>query len=257
MAGTSDNCSCSCAGRDSIQRTIREFAPVAAHNVSMTGTARRIVAWWRRQGADRKKRVLLPRLAAASLAVVVGSIVVAKFAWGTNGPSIVTPFAFAGLFFAAVILFAIAITSCEEFVDELEASRPPRVRKRGVVPRALRRGIAALGRALLVWLVWVGTALRREVTRKSAAQRWRDLVNSLSGVPPAGVTADHAGPLARPVDASRAAPAERDAHGRTPRRTRPVRRDALSTLERLYRQHRTRSGHSRHGELSGSGSKPE
>jgi hypothetical protein len=197
-----------------------------------------LAAWWRRQSADWKKRVLLPRLSAVSLVIVIAFIAIAKFAWGNDGPGIITPFAFAGLFAAAVILFAVAIASCEDLVADLEASRPLRVRKRGVVPRALRTWIAAFGRAVLVWLVWLGAAIRREVVRRSAAQWRRAIADSLAGIAPAGASPEHAGALGRPHPA-RVAPRPRriDDHHWAVRRSRP-REQARATLELLR-------GHSR------------
>jgi hypothetical protein len=207
-----------------------------------------VADWWRRHSAASKKRLML-KAGAVALGVVVGSIVVAKLTWGTTGPGLVTPIAFFGLFVAAVILFALAVVSSEELVDELEASHPPRVRKRGVVPRALRRAIAALGRAVLASLLWIGLALRREITRKKIAQRWYALADALSGVPPNGVSATHAGPLARP--APRPSPAALDTHHRAPRRSLPSGRDALNRLGKLYRRHlshqRPAPGRVRHG----------
>lgn len=193
-----------------------------------------VADWWRRHSAASRKRIML-QAGAVALGVVVGSIVVAKLTWGTSGPGLVTPVAFFGLFVAAVILFALAVASSEELVDELEASHPPRIRKRGVVPRALRQGIAALGRAVLAWLLSIGWALRREMTPERMAQQWRALTEALSGVPPAGVSPTHAGPLARP--APRPSPAELDTNHRVPHRSLPTGRDALNRLEQLYRRH--------------------
>jgi uncharacterized RDD family membrane protein YckC len=197
-----------------------------------------IADWWRRHSAASKKRLML-KAGAVALGVVVGSIVVAKLTWGTTGPGLVTPLAFFGLFVAAVILFALAVVSSEELVDELESSHPPRVRKRGVVPRALRRVIAALGRAVLAWLLRIGLAIRRAMTPERLAHRLRALADALSGVPPVGVSATHAGPLARPAPRRAAVP---PLH--VPRRSLPTGRDALNRLERLYRRHlpRRRSG---------------
>jgi hypothetical protein len=172
---------------------------------------------------------------AVSLGVVIGSIVVAKLTWGTRGPGLATPFAFFGLFVAAVILFALAVVSSEELVDELEASHPPRVRERGVIPRALRRWIAALGRAVLDCLVLIGLAIRSELAPERIAHWWRAFAEALSGVPPAGVSATHAGPLARP--APRPPRAALDTHDRAPRWSLPSGRDALNRLEQLYRRH--------------------
>jgi hypothetical protein len=193
-----------------------------------------VADWWGRHNAASKKRIML-QAGAVALGAVVGSIVVAKLTWGTRGPGLVTPFAFFGLFVAAVILFALAVVSSEELVDELEASHPPRVRKRGVVPLALRRAIAAVGRAVLAWLLWIGLALRREMAPETMSHRWRALAEALSGVPPDGVSVTHAGPLARP--APRPSRSALDTSHRAPRRSLPSGRDAFNRLEQLYRRH--------------------
>jgi hypothetical protein len=193
-----------------------------------------VADWWRRHSAAARKRIML-QAGAVALGVVVGSIVVAKLTWGTSGPGLATPVAFFGLFVAAVILFALAVASSDELVEELEASHPPRVRKRGVVPRALRQWIAALGRAVLAWLLSIGWALRREMKRERMAQQWRVLAEALSGVPPRGAFPVHAGSLAVPVTPP--SRAEVDEPLRAPRRSLPSGRDALSRLEQLYRRH--------------------
>jgi hypothetical protein len=196
-----------------------------------------VADWWRRHSAAARKRLMI-KAGAVALGVVVGSIAVAKLTWGTSGPGLVTPFAFFGLFVAAVILFALAVVSSEELVDELEAAHPPRVRKRGVVPRALRRAIAAVGGAVLAWLLWIGLALRREMAPAKLAQRWHALADALSGVPPSGASLTDAGPLARP--APRPSRAALDTQHRAPRRSLPTGRDALNRLEQLYRRHLSR-----------------
>jgi uncharacterized membrane protein YfcA len=177
--------------------TIRGFALSAVENMSMRETVHNAIAWWRRQSAYAKKRLLI-RMGAVAIGVVVGSIFVAKLTWGRRGPGLITPFAFAGLFLAAAILFVLTVVQSEELVDELESSRPPRVRRRGVYPRAMRRFARASRRSFVVWLSWVGATLRREVTRESIARWGHGLVDALRGVPPAGTPAPRAGPLVRP-----------------------------------------------------------
>jgi hypothetical protein len=196
-----------------------------------------VADWWRRHTAASKKRLTL-QAGAVALGVVVCSILVAKFTWGASVPGLVTPLAFFGLFVAAVILFALAVVSSEELVDELEAGHPPRVRKRGVVPAGLRLAIAAVGRALLAWLRWIGLALRRAMTREGVTKRWGVLAEALSGVPPTGAFPVHAGALAVPVTPP--SRAHVDEPLRAPRRSLPSGRDALNRLERLYRRHRPR-----------------
>jgi hypothetical protein len=165
-----------------------------------------VVAWWRRQSSHVKRRLLI-RTGAVALGVVAGSIIVAKLTWGSRGPGLVTPFAFAGLFLAAAILFVLAVLSSEELVDEMESSHPPRVRRRGVYQRAMRRNARIARRSFAVWLAWVGPTLRRHVTRASVTQGLRGIVDALSGVPPAGTSVRHAGPLARPLAAAERPPA--------------------------------------------------
>ena len=190
-----------------------------------------VADWWGRRSRAAQKRLMI-QAGAVALGVIVGFLVVAKLTWGASGPGLVTPFAFFGLFLAAVILFAVTVASSEELVDELEASRPPRVRKRGVVPRAVRQAIAAFGRAVLAWLMRIGLSIRRAIAREHIARRWRVLAEALSGVPPAGVYALHAGPLAQPAPRSTAV----DEPLPGPRRSLPSGRDALDRLERLYRR---------------------
>jgi hypothetical protein len=193
-----------------------------------------VADWWGRHSAASKKRIML-QAGAIALGAVVGSIVVAKLMWGTRGPGLATPVAFFGLFVAAVILFALVVVSSDELVDELESGHPPRVRKRGVVPLALRRAIAAAGRAVLARLLWIGLTLRRAIAPERMSQRWRALAEALSGVPPDGVSVTHAGPLARPAPRPPRAPL--DTQHRAPRRSLPSGREALNRLEQLYRRH--------------------
>lgn len=148
------------------------------------------------------KHVLLRRVGTVAVAYVVGSIVLAKFTWGSRGPGIVTPFAFAALFLAAVALMGVAIVHSQDLVDEMEASNPPELRKRGGFVRAVNPMLstvnAKLRRALREWRAWVGPRLRRELTRESFDRRIRALARALSGVPPAGVPPSHVGRLTRP-----------------------------------------------------------
>lgn len=223
-------------------------------------TSRRIVLagarLWHRWSASPGYRGRVRRTGAVALAVVVGSIIVAKVSWGTRGPSLATPFAFAALFFAAVALLAVAIVSFDEFVDELDGSHPPRVRNRVGFVRNAKRIIRVLAAAINA----VDDALIRNVTRESLGQWGRAMSDALTGVPPsdAAPVHAHAGPLARPGGprASRAAPrGHRRNPRRNPRRTVPARGNALSKLEQLYRQHLPRPAHPRHRERSRSGSR--
>jgi hypothetical protein len=190
------------------------------------------------------KRVLLRRVGVVALAYVVGSIVLAKFTWGSRGPGIVTPFAFAALFVAAVALMGVALVHSQELVDEMEASRPPRVRNRGGFARKVNPMLwtvtAKLRRLFREWRAWIGPTVHRELTRDAFVRRVRALRHALSGVPPAGVSPAHAGRLTRPGAARLVARPRRigDRH-RAARRSRP-REEALATLERLRGQRRRR-----------------
>jgi hypothetical protein len=203
-----------------------------------------LVSEWWRQLSRVPKRVLLRRIGAVALAGVVGSIVLAKLTWGSSGPGIATPFAFAALFLAAVALMGVAVVHSQDLVDELEASHPPRVRKRGRFARAVNpmlwTATAWFRRAFREWRARVGSALRREATRESLARRIRALASALSGVPSGGVSPAVAGPLARPIAArGEARPRRIDEHHRAVRRSRP-REEALATFERLTGQRRAR-----------------
>jgi hypothetical protein len=149
------------------------------------------------------KHVLMRRVGAVAVAYVIGSIVVAKLTWGSGGPSIVTPFAFAALFLAAAALTGVVIIHSQDLVDEMEASHPPRVRNRGGFVRTLKPLLATFRSAFREWRASAGATLRREVTRGALVRRGRALARSLSGVPPAGVSPAAAGPLARPIAAPR------------------------------------------------------
>jgi hypothetical protein len=184
-------------------------------------TLRNVIAWWHRHSAHAKKQLLI-RTGAVAVGVVVGSIIVAKLTWGSRGPGLATPLAFAGLFLAAAILFVLAVLSSEELVDEMESSRPPRVRERGVYPREIRRRARFARRSLAAWLGWVRPRLRRALTRDSIAQWGRDVIRALRGVPPPGTPPVKAGPLARPIAASH----------RADRRLRLIRGDALAEAGR-------------------------
>jgi hypothetical protein len=187
----------------------------------MMETLRSVIAWWHRQSSHAKKQLLI-RTGAVAVGVVVGSMIVAKFTWGSRGPGLVTPLAFAGLFLAAAILFVLAVLSSEELVDEMESSRPPRVRQRGVYPREIRRRARFARRSLGAWLAWVGPKLRRQLTRASVTGLRRGLVDAMKGVPPPGTPPPPAGPLARPIAASH----------RADRRMRLVRGEAIAEAVR-------------------------
>jgi hypothetical protein len=195
---------------------------------------------WRRLSM-LPKRVLLRRVGAVALVWVVGSIAVAKLTWGSSGPGLATPFAFAALFLAAVALMAVAVVHSQDLVDELEASHPPRVRNRGAFARVVNPMLwtasARLRRAVRDWRARVASTIRREATRDSLTRRIRALASALSGVPSGRLSPVAAGPLARPI-APRAEPRPRriDEHHRAVRRSHP-REEALATLDRL-RGHR-------------------
>lgn len=202
-----------------------------------------VTRWWRQLSA-LPKPALLRRVGLVALAYVVGSIVLAKFTWGSRGPGIVTPFAFAVLFLAAVALMGVAVVHSQDLVDEMEASRPPRVRNRGGFARTVNPMLwtvtAKLRRRFRECRAWVRATLRRELTRESLTRRVRRLAHALSGAPPAGVPPSHAGRLTRPGTARVVAPPRRiDERHRAVRRSRP-REEALATLERLRRQRRRR-----------------
>jgi hypothetical protein len=207
------------------------LAPFAVENVLMRETLRNVIAWWHRQSAYAKKQLLI-RTGAVAVGVVIGSIIVAKLTWGSRGPGLVTPLAFVGLFLAAAILFVLAVLSSEELVDEMEASRPPRVRQRGVYPREIRRQARFARRSLAAWLAWVGPKLRRALTRESIAQWGRDVIRALRGVPPPGTPPVKAGPLARPVRRRRSLPAVDDAGQRVDRGLRLTRGDGPAEVGR-------------------------
>lgn len=163
------------------------------------------------------KRVLLRRVGLVASVCIVGSLVLARFTWGSSGPGIATPFAFAALFLAAVALMGVVVVHSQDLVEELEASHPPQVRDRGRVARAVNPmlwTVSARGRrAFRVWRARVGSTLRREATRESIARRIRDLGSSLSGVPSEGRSPEAGGPLARPRSPHAARPAETDRRG--------------------------------------------
>jgi hypothetical protein len=200
------------------------------------------IRWWRRRSIA-PKHVLMRRVGTVAVAYVIGSIVVAKLTWGSSGPSIVTPFAFAALFLAAVALTGVTIIHSQDLVDEMEASHPPRVRNRGGLARTVRPLLAALRSAFAEWRASVGSTLRRAATRDALVRRSRALAHSLSGVPPAGVSPAHAGRLTRPVVSTRAPrPRRIDERHRAFRRSRPP-DEALATLARLRPQRRARPEH--------------
>jgi hypothetical protein len=204
-----------------------------------------VTEWWRRLSM-LPKHVLLRRVGLVGFIGVVGSIALAKLTWGSSGPGIATPFAFAALFLAAVALMGVAVVHSQDLVDELEASHPPRVRNRGRFARAVNPMLwtvsARLRRASRRWRARVASTLRREVTRESLTRRLRALASALSGVPSGGVSPAAAGSLARPI-AQRGEPRPRriDEHRRAVRRSHP-REKALATLERL-RGHLRRRPH--------------
>src|SRR5918994_4515088 len=122
--------------------------------------------WWYRWSASPGYRARVRRTTVVALVVVVCSIVVPKLSWGTSGPSLATPFAFAALFFGALALLVVAIVGCDEFVDELEGSHPTRVRTRAGFVRNAQRII----RLLAAGINAVDDALIRNVTRESVTQ---------------------------------------------------------------------------------------
>ncbi|HYU40167.1 MAG TPA: hypothetical protein VEM59_10075 [Acidimicrobiia bacterium] len=199
-----------------------------------------VTEWWRRLSM-LPKHVLLRRVGVLGFVGVVGSIALAKLTWGSSGPGIATPFAFAALFVAAVALMAVAVVHSQDLVDELEASHPPRVRNRGAFARVVNPMLwtasARLRRAFREWRARVASTLRREATRDSLTRRLRAVASALSGVPPGGLSPAAAGSLARPI-AARGEPRPRriDEHHRAVRRSHP-REEALAALDRL-RGHR-------------------
>lgn len=187
------------------------------------------------------KHVLMRRVGAVAVAYVIGSIVVAKLTWGSSGPSIVTPFAFAALFLAAAALTGVAIIHSQDLVDEMEASHPPRVRNRGGFIRSVKPLLATFRSAVREWRASAGATLRREVTRGALVRRSRALARSLSGVPPAGVSPAGAGPLARPIAAPRASQAVRvGAHKHKTQPPLPARRSARAMPARRPQPRRRR-----------------
>ena len=209
-------------------------------------TIRRVVLeaskWWDKWTTTPGYRVRVRRTTVAAVVVVILSIIVAKLLWGASGPGFFTPLVYAALFFAAAILFAVTILSSDEFVDELEASHPPRVRNRAGFVRHAKRTV----RVLSAGIKSLDAMVTRNVTRESIA-RWRSAVGVvLGGVPPAGAVPTGAGPLGRRVPAA-PPPAPAPVLQSTERRHRRRRRGLLASLDwplpsRRSRRARTRTG---------------
>jgi hypothetical protein len=216
-----------------------------------------VIEGWRRRSMV-PKHVLMRRVGAVAVAYVIGSIVVGKLTWGSSGPSIVTPFAFAALFLAAVALTGVAIIHSQDLVDEMEASHPPRVRNRGGFVRSVKPLLATFRSAFREWRVSAGSTLRREVTRGALVRRSRALARSLSGVPPAGVSPVGAGRLARPIAAPRASgPVRVGARKRTALPPLMARRQARASLARRPQPRRRRGDRVRTaGNISSGSTKP-
>jgi hypothetical protein len=201
--------------------------------------------WWDKWTTTPGYRARVRRTTVTAVVVVILSIVVAKFLWGDSGPGFFTPLVYAALFFAATILFAVAILSSDEFVDELEASHPPRVRNRAGFFRHAKRTI----RVVSAGIKSIDAMLSRNLTRESIT-RWSHAAGVvLCGVPPAGAVPRGAGRLARPVATPPPAPAPAPvpAGRSTERRSRRRRRGLLASLEwplpsRRSRRARTRNG---------------
>jgi hypothetical protein len=208
--------------------------------------------WWYKWTTTPGYRARVRRTTLTAVVVVVLSIVVAKLLWGNRGPGFFSPLVYAALFFAAAILFAVTILSSDEFVDELEASHPPRVRNRAGFVRHAKRTL----RVLSAGIKSVDAMLTRTLTRESIA-RWSSAIGEvLCGIPPVGATPAGAGPLGRPVPAPSPAPpparvpAPVPAPQSTERRHRRQRRGVLDSLtwplpsrrsRRARRRNRTRS----------------
>jgi hypothetical protein len=221
-------------------------------------TIRRVVlvgsGWWDKWTTTPGYRARVRRTTVIAVLVVILSIVVAKLLWGNSGPGFFTPLVYAALFFAATILFAVAILSSDEFVDELEASHPPRVRNRAGFVRHAKRTIRVLSAGISA----VDAILTRNLTRESIT-RWSHAAGVvLCGVPPAGTVLRGAGRLARPVSAPPPTPvpaprsterrsrrARRARHARHARRTRRPRRGPLAVLGWRLPSRRRRSARTR------------
>jgi hypothetical protein len=199
--------------------------------------------WWGKWTTTPGYRARVRRTTVTAVVVVIFSIVVAKLLWGDSGPGFFTPLVYAALFFAATILFAVAILSSDEFVDELEASHPPRVRNRAGFFRHAKRTI----RVLSAGIKSIDAMLSRKLTRESIT-RWSHAAGLvLYGVPPAGAVPRGAGQLARPVATPPPVPAPVAAGRTTERRRRRPRRGLLASLtwplpSRRSRRARIRTG---------------
>ena len=221
---------------------------------TILGTIRRVVLvgaqWWDKWTTTPGYRVRVRRTTVTAVVVVILSIVVAKFLWGASGPGFFTPLVYAALFFAAAILFAVTILSSDEFVDELEASHPPRVRNRAGFVRHAKRTV----RVLSAGFKSVDALLTRNLTRESIARWSRAAGVVLGGVPPAGAAPTGAGPLGRPVPAApppaplAATPVP--ALQSTERRHRRRRRGLLASLEWPLPSRRSRRARRRNGARS-------
>jgi hypothetical protein len=205
-----------------------------------------VIGRWRRRSMD-PKHVLLRRVKTVAVSYVVGSIVVGRLTWGSHGPGLVTPFAFAALFLAAAALMGIAIIHSQDLVDEMEASNPPELRRRGrfvrVMNPMLSTANAKFRRASREWRARVGRAFRRAASREGLVRSTRALARALSGVPPAGTSPRNAGRLGRPIAVRQA---ERSAPDAAPERwTRPplqVRRAVRASQARSHQRRRPETG---------------